>query len=151
MDSLQWVKQSFTVVLPLVVPSLRGTFGLHRRWLLWGSFPLLSPARIYIHNKTSQQSYKKQNYTDRAWEIFSKIAKSLVLQHLHLLCLNLRTTQCWPKGWIWRLPLHNREEACEEALLPITHQTSVCVDQSLHFRDVSLHGYGTEFIQFLAI
>lgn len=65
--------------------------------------------------------------------------------------LGLCSLWCWPEGWVWRLPLHDSKDAGEETLLPITHEASVCVDQSFHLRDVSLHGYGTQFIQLLAI
>lgn len=39
------------VGLPLIDPSSGGTFGLHRKWLLGGNFPLLVPARIYKHKE----------------------------------------------------------------------------------------------------
>lgn len=46
------------IVLPLVDLSSGGTFGLHRRWLLWENFPLPLPARICTHNRKLQQNKK---------------------------------------------------------------------------------------------
>lgn len=65
--------------------------------------------------------------------------------------VDLWPTKYWPEGGVWRLPLHDSEEAREEAFLAITHQASVCVDKSFHLRDVGLQWDGAEFIQFLIV
>lgn len=107
-------------------PSSGGTSDQRKTWLLSGSSPPPAPARIYKHRQQSS----------REGDAFPG------LSHLG----NPR-----PEGRVRGLPLHDGEDAREEPLLPVTHQTPVRVDQSFHLGDVGLHGNGAQLVQLLAV
>lgn len=70
---MSYEKNQLAVVgLPLIDPSSRGTFGLHRKWLLGGNFPLLVPARIYKHKRGSEVKIKSKLDTQNMRNIFKK-------------------------------------------------------------------------------
>lgn len=70
---MSYEKNQLAVVgLPLIDPSSRGTFGLHRKWLLGGNFPLLVPARIYKHKRGSEVKIKSKLDAQNMRNIFKK-------------------------------------------------------------------------------
>lgn len=120
-------------VLPPAVPSSGGTFGLHRRWLLGENFPLPLPARTYVHNRKLQLRYKKaelETNLEKSGKYKSLVpqkrnslekADHLNYRHIYLAHLIPWPTRCWPERRVRRLPLHDGEEAREEAFLSVTN------------------------------
>ena len=56
-----------------------------------------------------------------------------------------------PEGGVWGFSLHDGQQPGEQALLAVTHQAAVRVDQGLHLGDVGFHGDGAELVQLLAV